>query len=49
MQDQMSEKSIIANEMGLNSTAILSSWLEAVTSVQNKILNLYNWEIKKLL
>ena len=33
----MPEKATIANEMGLNSTATLSSWLEAITYVRNII------------
>jgi len=37
LQDQLPEKSIIANEMGLNSTAVLSSWLEAITYIRNII------------
>ena len=37
LQNQLPEKATIANQMGLNSTAALSSWLEAITYVRNII------------
>ena len=37
LQNQLPEKATIAKEMGLNSTATLSGWLEAITYVRNII------------
>ena len=37
LQNQLPEKASIANEMGLNSTAVLSSWLESITYIRNII------------
>ena len=37
LQNQLPEKATIANEMGLNSTAELSSWLESITYIRNII------------
>jgi len=37
LQSQLPEKASIANEMGLNSAAALSGWLESITYIRNII------------